>query len=108
MDQLPRGGPVAPGTPMAAPGALTWEQRYAQIKALVDAGFANRLMLGNDHSLGMTLQTTASDPLRIAQNPDGMLFVVRKSIPALRKIGVPDQAIRTMTIDVPKRFFEIT
>ena len=106
MDQLPRGGPVAPGTPMAAPGALTWEQRYAQIKALVDAGLANRLMLGNDHSLGMTLQTTASDPLRLAQNPDGMLFVVRKAIPALRQIGVPDQAIRTMTIEVPKRFFE--
>jgi phosphotriesterase-related protein len=106
MDQLPRGGPAPPGTPMQAPGALPWDQRYAQIKALVDAGFANRLMLGNDHSLGMTLQTTASDPLRIAQNPDGMLFVVRKAIPALKKIGVPDQAIRTMTVDVPKRFFE--
>ena len=74
--------------------------------SLVDAGFANRLMLGNDHSLGMTLQTTASDPLRIAQNPDGMLFVVRKAIPALKKIGVSDQAIRAMTVDVPKRFFE--
>jgi predicted metal-dependent phosphotriesterase family hydrolase len=35
-----------------------------------------------------------------------MLFVVRKAIPALKKIGVPDQAIRTMTVDVPKRFFE--
>jgi len=63
-------------------------------------------MLGNDHSLGMTLQTTASDPLRIAQNPDGMLFVVRKAIPALRQIGISEQAIRTMTIEVPKRFFE--
>ncbi len=49
---------------------------------------------------------TASDPLRVAQNPDGMLFVVRKAIPALRKIGVSDQAIRTMTVDVPKRYFE--
>ena len=107
MDQLPRGGPVPPGTPLQGPGALTWDQRYAQIKALVDAGFANRLMLGNDHSLAMTLQTTASDPLRIAANPDGMLFVVRKAIPALKKIGVSAQAIRTMTMDVPKRFFEI-
>ena len=107
MDQLPRGGPAPPGTPLQAPGALTWEQRYSQIKALVDAGFANRLMLGNDHSLGMTLQTTASDPLRVAQNPDGMLFVVRKAIPALKKIGVSDQAIRTMTVDVPRQFFEI-
>jgi|SRR6185436_4521477 len=106
MDQLPRGGPAPPGTPLQGPGALTWEQRYAQIKALVDAGFANRLMLGNDHSLGMTLQTTASDPLRVAQNPDGMLFVVRKAIPALRKIGIPDEAIRTMSVEVPRRFLE--
>jgi len=106
MDQLPRGGPAPPGTPLQAPGALTWEQRYAQIKALVDAGFAERLVLGNDHSLAMTLQPTASDPLRVAQNPDGMLFVVRKAIPALRKIGISDQAIRTMTIEAPKRFFE--
>jgi phosphotriesterase-related protein len=106
MDQLPRGGPAPPGTPLQAPGALTWEQRYAQIKALVEAGFANRLMLGNDHSLAMTLQTTAADPLRVAQNPDGMLFVVRKAIPALKQIGVSNDAIRTMTIEVPKRYFE--
>ena len=108
MDQLPRGGPAPPGTPMQAPGALTWAQRYAQIKALVDAGFANRLMLGNDHSLAMTLQTTAADPLRIAQNPDGMLFTVRKAIPALKQLGVSNDAIRTMTIDVPRRYFEGT
>jgi phosphotriesterase-related protein len=106
MDQLPRGGPAPPGTPMQAPGALTWQQRYTQIKALVDAGFANRLMLGNDHSLGMTLQPTAADSLRVAQNPDGMLFVVRKAIPALKQLGVSDQAIRTMTVDVPRNFFE--
>jgi len=108
MDQLPRGGPAPPGTPLQAPGALTWEQRYTQIKALVTAGLTNRLMLGNDHSLGMTLQATAADPLRVAQNPDGMLFVVRKAIPALKQMGVPDQAIRTMTVDVPRQFFEGT
>jgi phosphotriesterase-related protein len=85
-----------------------WAQRYAQIKALVDAGFANRLMLGNDHSLAMTLQTTAADPLRIAQNPDGMLFTVRKALPALKQLGVSNDAIRTMTIDVPRRYFEAT
>ena len=55
----------------------------------------------------MTLQTTASDPIRVAQNPDGMLFVVRRAIPALRKIGISDQAIRTMTVEVPRRFLEV-
>lgn len=106
MDQLPRGGPVAPGTPLVGPGALPWAQRYTQIKSLVDAGFANRVMLGNDDSLAMTIQPTASTPARIAMNPDGMLFVVRKAIPALKQIGVSAEAIRTMTVDAPRTFFE--
>ncbi|HEX2460313.1 MAG TPA: hypothetical protein VHJ58_09205 [Vicinamibacterales bacterium] len=106
MDQLPRGGPAAPGTPLQQPGTLSWDQRYAQIKNLVDAGLADRLMLGNDHSIAMSLQPTAADRMRLAQNPDGILFVSRKAIPALRKIGVSEQAIRTMTVDVPRRFFE--
>jgi predicted metal-dependent phosphotriesterase family hydrolase len=42
----------------------------------------------------------------MAMNPDGMLFVVRKAVPALKEIGVSNEAIRTMTVDVPKRFFE--
>lgn len=106
MDQLPRGGPAAPGTPLQQPGALSWEQRYTQIKNLVDAGMADRIMLGNDHSIAMSLQPTTSDRVRLAQNPDGILFVSRKAVPALRKIGVSEQAIRTMTVDVPRRFFE--
>ena len=106
MDQLPRGGTVAPGTPLVGPGALPWQQRYSQIKALVDAGFANRVMLGNDDSLAMTIQPTASNAARVAMNPDGMLFVVRKAIPALKQIGISDDAIRTMTLDAPRRFFE--
>jgi len=88
MDQLPRGGAVAPGTPLVGPGALPWAQRYSQIKSLVDAGFADRVMLGNDDSLAMTIQPTASTAARVAMNPDGMLFVVRKAIPALKQLGI--------------------
>jgi len=106
MDQLPRGGPAPPGTPLQQAGALTWEQRYAQIKALVDAGFADRIVLGNDHSIAMSLQPTAADRLRLVQNPDGILFVSRKAIPALKAIGISEQAIRTMTVEAPRRFFE--
>jgi phosphotriesterase-related protein len=102
MDQVPRGGPPA-GTPQST--ALTWDQRYMQIKALVDAGFAERIMIGNDHSIGMSLQPTAGEKARLEQNPDGMLFLTRKTLPALRKIGIPDQAIRTMMVDCPRRFF---
>ena len=104
MDQLPRGGAPPAGSPPS--NALLWEQRYAQIKALVDAGFANRIMLGNDHSIAMSLQPTAADKARLAQNPDGVLFVMRKAVPALRAIGVSDQAIRTMTVESVRSFLE--
>jgi len=93
------------GTPLQPPNALAWTERYAQIKALVDAGHAERMMLGNDHSIAMSLQPTAADRLRLAQNPDGILFVSRKALPALRQIGVSEQAIRTMTVEAPRRFF---
>lgn len=102
MDQVPRGGPPA-GTPQST--ALTWDQRYVQIKALVDAGFAERIQIGNDHSIGMSLQPTANEKARLAQNPDGVLFVTRKALPAMKKIGITDQAIRTMMVDGPRRFF---
>ena len=106
MDNLPRGGPATPGAQAQQPASLTFEQRMEAIKGLVDAGFAHRTMLGNDHSLAMSLAPTAAVRLRLAQNPDGMLFVTRKAIPALRAMGVQAQAIRTMTVDGPKRFFD--
>ena len=78
----------------------------AGIKALADGGFAERIMLSNDWSLAMALQPTAADRLRVARNPDGILFVSRKVIPGLKRIGVQEQAIRTMTVDATKRFFD--
>jgi len=49
-----------------APRALSWDQRYAQIKNLVDTGMADRIMLGNDHSIAMSpcLKTPDSDTHR--------------------------------------------
>ena len=41
---------------------------------------------------------------RLAQNPDGVLFVTRKAVPALKAIGVSDQAIRTMTVESVRSF----
>ena len=38
-------------------------------------------------------------------NPDGMLFVTRKTIPYLKQLGVTDAQIRTITVDNPRGFF---
>ncbi len=37
-------------------------------------------------------------------NPDGMLFVTRKTIPYLKQLGVTDPQIRAITVDNPRRF----
>jgi phosphotriesterase-related protein len=106
MDNLPRGGAAPAAAPAQQPAPLTFDQRMAAIKDLVDAGFAERVQLGSDHSLGMALQPTAANAARLAQNPDGILFVTRKVVPALKAIGLSEQAIRTMTVDAPRRFFD--
>ena len=109
-------GPVEDGDGPAALedafGARIDEGRFAEarsvsdLKALVDAGFANQLMLSNDWSLAMSIIPTALDQPRNANNPDGILFAIRKGLPALKRIGVSDQSIRQMTVDAPKRFFD--
>jgi predicted metal-dependent phosphotriesterase family hydrolase len=38
-------------------------------------------------------------------NPDGMTFTTRKVIPHLKRLGVTDEAIHTITVANPRRFF---
>jgi phosphotriesterase-related protein len=111
MDRLPSGAPT-PGAPAPAPGQLvraTPEQRLASIKHLVDAGFANRVMLGTDAPIGISLgptPTAAQQAQRDARNPDGINYVRVKVLPALKELGVQEAAIHTMTVENPERYFD--
>ena len=77
--------------------ALPWRRRVECIKQLIDAGFVNQLFLSNDWVFG--------DVERDKINPDGLLYTTRKTIPYLKQIGVSQQAIHTITVENPKRFF---
>lgn len=82
-------------------GRPDWKTRNATVKALIDRGFAGRLMLGHDH---------APEPVLVGQEPEPpseptrYLFLSRTAIPALVELGVSQEAIRTMMVDVPRRF----
>ena len=82
-------------------GRPDWKTRNATVKALIDRGFANRLMLGHDY---------APQPVLIGQepgppsSPTGYLFLSRTAIPALLELGVSEHTIHTMMVDVPRRF----
>ncbi len=80
-------------------GRPDWKTRNATVKALVDRGFANQLMLGHDYAPRPVF--TGEDP---PKSDNTYLFLSRTAIPALRKAGVSDAAIRAMTIDAPRRF----
>jgi phosphotriesterase-related protein len=79
---------------------VDWRQRNATVKALVERGWAHRLMLGHDESPTPVL--AGVKPPR--EDPAPYLFLSTIAIPALRADGVGDDAIDTMLRDVPRRF----
>lgn len=91
MDRYP-GGTVA--TADGQQQRPTWEQRNATVKALVDRGWAHRLMLGHDYAPGLQPRSM----------PTRYLFLSTTALPALRESGVPDETIDLMMRGVPRAF----
>jgi len=85
-----------------AEGRPDWRQRNATVKALVDRGWAHRLMLGHDyapapvsakhHHNSSTGETTR------------YLFLSTVALPALQVDGVSAETIDLMMREVPRRF----
>jgi phosphotriesterase-related protein len=90
MDRYPGG--------MDRPG---WEARNATVKALIDRGWAHRLMLGHDYAPAAVSVHSSSAP---PAGPTRYLFVTTVALPALRKDGVSEEAIEMMMREVPRRF----
>jgi phosphotriesterase-related protein len=86
-------------------GPLPWQKRAECVKNLVDAGFVDRIFLSNDWFFDISLGDTATQEAMDRMNPDGILFVTRKTIPYLKQIGVSDHTINTITVKNPMRFF---
>lgn len=84
-----------------APGRPNWEQRNATVKALIDRGWANRLMLGHDYAPGAIVKGT---PAPTAKEPTRYLFCTSVAIPALMAQGVDQATVDMMMREVPRRF----
>jgi phosphotriesterase-related protein len=83
-----------------------FERRAQCVKLLVDAGFADRIFLSSDAEFGGALLPADKREWReTIDPPGGMLFNLETLIPHLKRIGVPERAIRTITVDNPRRFF---
>jgi len=82
-----------------APGRPNWEQRNATVKALIDRGWAHRLMLGHDYAPAPIVRGVE----RPANNgPTRYLFCTNVAAPALIAQGVAAEVIDQMFRDVPR------
>jgi phosphotriesterase-related protein len=83
-----------------AEGMPDWKARNATVKALVDRGWAHRIMLGHDYPPTPVLKGRSSP----ANSPTRYVFLNTVALPALREEGVPQETIDLMTREVPRRF----
>lgn len=81
-------------------GRVQWPERNDTVRALVERGWAHRLMLGHDYAPAPVV--LGQQPVR--DTPTRYLFVSTTAIPALRGAGVTDEAIDTMMREAPRRF----
>jgi phosphotriesterase-related protein len=86
----------------------SFDRRMDCIRQLVDAGFAGNIFLSQDAEFGGALLPPEKREWRETIDPqEGMLFVPRILIPRLLQIGVSRDAVHTMTVDNPRRFFSL-
>lgn len=98
MDHVHRG--------TAANSQPSFERRAECIKLLIDAGFSGKIFLSQDAEFGGFLLPQGSRNWREKIDPaEGMLFATQRLIPHLKKIGVSDRDIHTMTVENPRSFF---
>jgi phosphotriesterase-related protein len=72
------------------------------VKALIDRGWAHRLMLGHDYA--PTPVSASSTHTQAAIERTRYLFVTTVAVPALIADGVTPETVDVMMREVPRRF----
>ena len=82
--------------------------RTKTMKALIDAGYADRLCPSHDWSLAYVVAAApvSSQEERDVRNPHGYLYMKEVVFPQLREMGVSEVTINSLCVDGPRNFFE--
>ena len=96
MDRHPSGPPPSPD----------WQTRTETVKALIDAGWGHRVLLGHDGASTIGLMSPKQQAKQDAANPDAYLFISRNVLPKLKALGASDNDVHMLMVDNPKRLFE--
>ena len=89
------------------PGSnVSSEDRTKTMKALIDAGYAHRLLPSHDHSLAWVMAEAL--PISPERREAGTGYLYMKSVvfPQLREMGVPEATLNSLCVDGPRNFFE--
>ena len=92
--------------PVGPPGSPGWKTRASTVKALIDAGWGHRVVLGHDWDSTIGLRGPEQQAERETVNPDAYLFITRNVLPRLKELGATDEDIHTLTVDNPRRMYE--
>lgn len=92
--------------PVARPGLPDWRTRTDTAKALIDAGYGDRLMLGHDAQVRLRIASNEAFAERMRLNPDKFLFISRNALPYLKETGGTDSDIQDLMINNPRRYLE--
>ncbi len=84
-----------PGAPMDATRlAQSAESRAQAVKALIDAGLTDRILMAQD---------VCTQPQLNKNGGGGFVFISNMVVPALKAKGVSDETIKTIMVDNPRR-----
>ena len=92
--------------PTHRPDVPDWQARTRVLRALMEAGWTDRLLLSHDDPMTMLIAPKAVFAERIKRNPDHICFIKRRVLPYLRELGASEDELRRLVVDNPRRFFE--
>ena len=89
--------------------AVPTESRFKFIKAILDAGLGDRVLISHDYALTSTLFDNQPEDVKayIAEEiPYRLLFFKKYAIPKFAEMGVDPEYLWRLTYENPKKFFE--
>jgi len=82
--------------------------RTKTLKALIDAGYADRLCPSHDNTVlrVMAANPEVTEEERLMLNPHGYLYIKKVVFPQLREMGASEAVVNRLCVDGPRNFFE--
>jgi len=80
--------------------------RTKTLKALIDAGYIDRLCPSHDCILGYILPQGITTERYEAMNPHRYLYIKKVVFPWLKEMGLPDDKIKRLCVTGPRNFLE--